>query len=180
MTQLNAMDRFHSQNDHQSPCAGHALRQHCHPQSIPAYIHAAQTANALVITSNPSQMALQPQRHDQSVPLSEQQAGAQSSSQPSIEATPSWDLVPQPHWANPQPPASYPINVHQLQPDVTAQRRGVSSQQAVPEPRRNSRHGPMGGPTATAPFLKDFNLVAEAAKRAQIAVVMRDLESVTL
>lgn len=38
----------------------------------------------------------------------------------------------------------------------------------------------MGGPTATAPFLQDFNLVAEAAKRAQMAVVMRDLESVTL
>lgn len=38
----------------------------------------------------------------------------------------------------------------------------------------------IGGPTATAPFLQDFNLVAEAAKRAQMAVVMRDLESVTL
>ena len=36
------------------------------------------------------------------------------------------------------------------------------------------------GPTATAPFLEDFNLVAEAAKRAQIAVVMRDLESISL
>lgn len=38
----------------------------------------------------------------------------------------------------------------------------------------------LGGPTATAPFLQDFNLVAEAAKRAQMSVVMRDLESVTL
>ncbi|KKK20838.1 hypothetical protein P175DRAFT_0500423 [Aspergillus ochraceoroseus IBT 24754] len=37
-----------------------------------------------------------------------------------------------------------------------------------------------GGPTATAPFLRDFSLVAEAAKRAQMAVVMRDLEGVTL
>ncbi|PLB53410.1 hypothetical protein P170DRAFT_424150 [Aspergillus steynii IBT 23096] len=37
-----------------------------------------------------------------------------------------------------------------------------------------------GGPTATAPFLRDFSLVAEAAKRAQMSVVMRDLESVTL
>ncbi|KAK2754675.1 hypothetical protein FQN54_006808 [Arachnomyces sp. PD_36] len=36
------------------------------------------------------------------------------------------------------------------------------------------------GARATAPFLEDFNLVAEAAKRAQMAVVMRDLESVTL
>jgi hypothetical protein len=38
----------------------------------------------------------------------------------------------------------------------------------------------LGGPTATAPFLQDFNLVAEAAKRAQMGIVMRDLESVTL
>ena len=37
-----------------------------------------------------------------------------------------------------------------------------------------------GGPTATAPFLQDFSLVAEAAKRAQMAVVMRDLEGVSL
>ncbi|GES61799.1 hypothetical protein ATEIFO6365_0001017500 [Aspergillus terreus] len=37
-----------------------------------------------------------------------------------------------------------------------------------------------GGPTATAPFLRDFSLVAEAAKRAQMSIVMRDLESVTL
>ncbi|KAL1960625.1 hypothetical protein VTO42DRAFT_7204 [Malbranchea cinnamomea] len=37
-----------------------------------------------------------------------------------------------------------------------------------------------GGPTATAPFLRDFNLVAEAAKRAEMAIMMRDLESVSL
>jgi hypothetical protein len=37
-----------------------------------------------------------------------------------------------------------------------------------------------GGPTATAPFLRDFNLVAEAAKRAQMSIVMRDLESISL
>ncbi|OJJ95397.1 hypothetical protein ASPACDRAFT_47751 [Aspergillus aculeatus ATCC 16872] len=37
-----------------------------------------------------------------------------------------------------------------------------------------------GGPTATAPFLRDFSLVAEAAKRAQMSVMVRDLESVTL
>ncbi|KAK1750590.1 hypothetical protein QBC47DRAFT_406950 [Echria macrotheca] len=33
---------------------------------------------------------------------------------------------------------------------------------------------------STDPFLKDFTLVAEAAKRAQMAVLMRDLESVGL
>lgn len=30
----------------------------------------------------------------------------------------------------------------------------------------------------TSPFLRDFNLVAEAAKRAQMAVLMRDMEAV--
>jgi hypothetical protein len=34
--------------------------------------------------------------------------------------------------------------------------------------------------TATMPFLRDFNLVAEAAKRAQMAVLMRDMEGVSL
>lgn len=38
----------------------------------------------------------------------------------------------------------------------------------------------LGGATATAPYLQDFSLVAEAAKRAQMSIVMRDLESVTL
>jgi len=32
----------------------------------------------------------------------------------------------------------------------------------------------------TSPFLQDFNLVAEAAKRAQMAVLMRDFEGVGL
>lgn len=40
-------------------------------------------------------------------------------------------------------------------------------------------HG-TGGPTATTPFLQDLNLVAEAAKRAQMAVVMRDMEGISL
>lgn len=52
-----------------------------------------------------------------------------------------------------------------------------------PAPAQTSNNHPsieMGGPTATAPFLQDFSLVAEAAKRAQMGIVMRDLESVTL
>lgn len=40
-------------------------------------------------------------------------------------------------------------------------------------------HG-TGGPTATTPFLQDLSLVAEAAKRAQMAVVMRDMEGISL
>jgi hypothetical protein len=35
-------------------------------------------------------------------------------------------------------------------------------------------------PPSTDAFLKDFTLVAEAAKRAQMAVLMRDFESVGL
>lgn len=37
-----------------------------------------------------------------------------------------------------------------------------------------------GGPTATAPFLEDFCLVAEAAKRAEMSVIMRDMEGISL
>jgi hypothetical protein len=33
--------------------------------------------------------------------------------------------------------------------------------------------------TSTDAFLKDFTLVAEAAKRAQMAVLMRDMENVS-
>ncbi|KAJ5793448.1 hypothetical protein N7457_000047 [Penicillium paradoxum] len=56
---------------------------------------------------------------------------------------------------------------------------------AAPAPAPAADHYPhqmnsLGGPTATAPFLQDFSLVAEAAKRAQMGIVMRDLESVTL
>jgi hypothetical protein len=31
-------------------------------------------------------------------------------------------------------------------------------------------------PPSTEPFLKDFTLIAEAAKRAQVAVMVRDFE----
>jgi hypothetical protein len=37
-----------------------------------------------------------------------------------------------------------------------------------------------GGPAATAPFLRDFTLVAEAVKRVQMEVVMTEMESITL
>jgi hypothetical protein len=38
--------------------------------------------------------------------------------------------------------------------------------------------GPAPGRTSSAdPFLKDFTLVAEAAKRAQMAVMVRDFEN---
>ncbi|KAH8694970.1 hypothetical protein BGW36DRAFT_298936 [Talaromyces proteolyticus] len=37
-----------------------------------------------------------------------------------------------------------------------------------------------GGPAATAPFLKDFTLVAEAVKRVQMDAVMTEMESISL
>lgn len=40
-------------------------------------------------------------------------------------------------------------------------------------------HG-LGGPAATKPFLQDFSLVAEAAKRAEMSVIMRDMEGISL
>lgn len=56
---------------------------------------------------------------------------------------------------------------------------GAPATQAATDCYPNQVNG-LGGPTATAPFLQDFNLVAEAAKRAQMSIVMRDFESVTL
>jgi len=43
---------------------------------------------------------------------------------------------------------------------------------------QQQQHRPISDANATSPFLRDFNLVAEAAKRAQIAVLMRDFEAV--
>lgn len=42
------------------------------------------------------------------------------------------------------------------------------------------QRGANGGAPETAPFLNDFNLVAEAAKRAQMACLMRDMGEVEL
>lgn len=38
----------------------------------------------------------------------------------------------------------------------------------------------LGGPAATAPFLQDFTLVAEAVKRVQMDAVMTEMEAITL
>lgn len=35
----------------------------------------------------------------------------------------------------------------------------------------------LSDPDGTAPYLREFNLLAEAAKRAQMAVLMRDMEA---
>lgn len=63
-----------------------------------------------------------------------------------------------------------------------------STQQQQPQERIPSQNqgqylgqrGGGGGAPETAPFLKDFNLVAEAAKRAQVACLTRDLGDIGL
>jgi hypothetical protein len=66
-----------------------------------------------------------------------------------------------------------------FQPSQPQAQPTFSSQQTHPYGHQ-PQQGVTNNPTATTTFLKDFNLVAEAAKRAQMAVVMRDLESVSL
>jgi len=64
---------------------------------------------------------------------------------------------------NPQQPA-------QTAQTSTYQQQGPAQQTQPSHQQQNN----------ASPFLRDFNLVAEAAKRAQIAVLVRDLEAVGL
>ncbi|UNI20760.1 hypothetical protein JDV02_006819 [Purpureocillium takamizusanense] len=50
------------------------------------------------------------------------------------------------------------------------------AQPAAPQPPAQAQPGLPTSPSTDA-FLKDFTLVAEAAKRAQVAVMVRDFES---
>ncbi|KAL3432738.1 hypothetical protein BDV09DRAFT_197500 [Aspergillus tetrazonus] len=96
--------------------------------------------------------------------------------------------------SNPQPSISNTLSTPaaiQMQMQAQSQSQPATSQQPQQVPVHQDTqtshpaqyphqiHG-NGGPTATAPFLRDFSLVAEAAKRAQIAIVTRDLEGVSL
>ncbi|KAL2834843.1 hypothetical protein BDW59DRAFT_155664 [Aspergillus cavernicola] len=78
-------------------------------------------------------------------------------------SNPAANLQPQPQ---PQPTTQPPVAQ-----DTTQQSKNIALY-----PHQISS---TGGPTATAPFLRDFSLVAEAAKRAQMAIVTRDLEGVS-
>ena len=53
-----------------------------------------------------------------------------------------------------------------------------SPRQAVPQQQQQQQQQQLGDPSGS--FLRDFNLVAEAAKRAQVACLMRDLGDVAL
>lgn len=67
----------------------------------------------------------------------------------------------------------------QQQQRIPQQQQQQQQQQAMSGQYLGQR-GDGGGTPETAPFLKDFNLVAEAAKRAQVACLTRDLGDVGL
>ena len=82
-------------------------------------------------------------------------------------------------------PLPSPSQTHQAQYFGTLPTR--QQVQAVQQPqsqRRDSvyqgQRGGVGGAPETAPFLADFSLLAEAAKRAQMACLMRDFGDVEL
>ena len=60
------------------------------------------------------------------------------------------------------------------QPSFMSSTRQSPTNQPLPPPQVQ------GNSSSTDVFLKDFTLVAEAAKRAQMAVLMRDFEGVAL
>ncbi|TVY48507.1 hypothetical protein LOCC1_G001220 [Lachnellula occidentalis] len=76
-------------------------------------------------------------------------------------------------------PSSYsqpPQSQYQSAP-APAQHQQAQTQAAQHQQQPVAGSSDSGG---TTPFLRDFNLVAEAAKRAQMAVLMRDMEAVGL
>lgn len=81
--------------------------------------------------------------------------------------------MPSPSNMQPQPqPASYFGSLS------SQSSQGYPAQQRIPDQApqyAGQRGGEAGGAPETAPFLKDFSLVAEAAKRAQMACLERDL-----
>ncbi|KAI5370295.1 hypothetical protein Slin15195_G011730 [Septoria linicola] len=84
----------------------------------------------------------------------------------------------------PSPSTQQPANYFgSLAPQATTSQRSDPQQQRMASLQQQAcfvgqRHS--GGAPETAPFLQDFNLVAEAAKRAQMACLSRDLDEVGL
>jgi len=62
---------------------------------------------------------------------------------------------------------------------TTQQPSMMSTTQQSPTTKILSPQPTQPKPTSTDSFLKDFTLVAEAAKRAQMAVLMRDMEGIS-
>jgi hypothetical protein len=70
-----------------------------------------------------------------------------------------------------------PHNSSASQPQPHLQLQSQNQQQ-LPQQHQQPPPPPPPRADAASPFLRDFNLVAEAAKRAQMAILMRDLEAV--
>jgi len=98
---------------------------------------------------------------------------------------------PKPYFPQPlPPPTSDPSHPQPQQYLKQAPSSQATSQQASLQPQSHHQQpsaydcppqrGTANDPSAASPFLRDFNLVAEAAKRAQMAVLMRDMEGVAL
>lgn len=77
-------------------------------------------------------------------------------------------------------PQRFPIST--TAPSTSRAPTSVPSSQAAtatfppPRPHPSSTHH-LSDPDGTTPYLRDFTLLAEAAKRAQMAVLMRDMEA---
>lgn len=84
---------------------------------------------------------------------------------------------PQPLWAQNQPAqmaASH--NASEMKSSSQEQEDYATAAAALYPHATNG----LGGPAATAPFLRDFTLVAEAVKRVQMELVMNEMESIRL
>jgi hypothetical protein len=79
--------------------------------------------------------------------------------------------------------SSAPNSAAQAQTQQHQQYHNQTQQYQPAQPTQQSQipqQSQMQSADGTSPFLRDFNLVAEAAKRAQMAVLMRDMEAVGL
>lgn len=83
----------------------------------------------------------------------------------------------QPHASSTMQPQQ--AHHHQLDSETQQQRQAQPQPQLQDQQQYQQPPAPCEPRTdAAMPFLRDFNLVAEAAKRAQMAILMRDLEAV--
>ncbi|KAI9844995.1 MAG: hypothetical protein M1837_005139 [Sclerophora amabilis] len=127
------------------------------------------TAAAAAAASNSSHLFASPPPQFAQAPLSSpsgNQAAPYFSSGPPVTSHQSQQSQSQPQ------PQSQPPPRHPSSSQSTYQMHG--------EHPTNSERGRANDPSATAPFIRDLNLVSEAAKRAQMACLMRDLDGVAL
>ncbi|KAJ5299965.1 hypothetical protein N7476_011522 [Penicillium atrosanguineum] len=152
--------------------SAHAPQNPAQPFSATSTLAPSPLTNTLTQSSNPFDLSSKPTTRAFTAPLQPTSAGipqaAMSQAQPLSQA-----LNDSSHCVG------LPVTIQNENPGAVPLSEAVSANQAATTCYSHQVEG-LGGPTATAPFLQDFSLVAEAAKRAQMGIVMRDLESVTL